>query len=174
MRPRQWSMRSSPPAGRCADERTADQCGCWKPVARPSPNPASDMCRWPATGEDRRRLRNRGRRHFISQQQAGDRAAARRMTMTLKVRCGGTMPDAFPTAEELTSCDRRRQMGVPLKFTAGLHHHSRVTTRQSPRNAASSTSSQPSYSPRSTSGPAWVAACLRDDDPRTSNSRMTR
>lgn len=41
----------------------------------------------------------------------------------LKLRCGGAGPGAIPTCEEvarvLVAC---RDAGVPLKFTAGLHH----------------------------------------------------
>lgn len=41
----------------------------------------------------------------------------------LKVRCGGLKPDAFPPPEQvafaITAC---RDAGLPLKFTAGLHH----------------------------------------------------
>jgi hypothetical protein len=40
-----------------------------------------------------------------------------------KLRCGGLEPSAFPSAEQvafiITAC---RDRGVPLKFTAGLHH----------------------------------------------------
>jgi hypothetical protein len=40
----------------------------------------------------------------------------------LKLRCGGS-PDSMPTAEELAfAIVRSRDLCVPLKFTAGLHH----------------------------------------------------
>lgn len=40
-----------------------------------------------------------------------------------KLRCGGTAPEAFPSVEQVTTViERCRDAGVPIKFTAGLHH----------------------------------------------------
>lgn len=40
-----------------------------------------------------------------------------------KLRCGGEVAAAFPTAAQLAGAQRRcRDAGLPMKFTAGLHH----------------------------------------------------
>ncbi|MBL8880071.1 MAG: hypothetical protein JNG88_13210 [Phycisphaerales bacterium] len=42
---------------------------------------------------------------------------------TFKLRCGGVRPDAFPTVELVSrALSRCGESGVPIKFTAGLHH----------------------------------------------------
>jgi hypothetical protein len=40
-----------------------------------------------------------------------------------KLRCGGVIPEAFPSCERIAEfIDRCRRLGLPLKCTAGLHH----------------------------------------------------
>lgn len=53
----------------------------------------------------------------------GDAERAKLPPAGIKLRCGGLEPSAFPTCEQVASAiELCRDAGVPLKFTAGLHH----------------------------------------------------
>jgi hypothetical protein len=54
---------------------------------------------------------------------AVNRGAPERDRIGVKFRCGGVQPEAFPTPGDVASViTSGRDAGVPLKFTAGLHH----------------------------------------------------
>lgn len=83
-------------------------------------------CEAPAGGE-RLRLNEiaAGGISFHNTKLALERRGTPADRVTLKVRCGGTTPDAFPSTAELAqliAMAAGAEMGVPLKFTAGLHH----------------------------------------------------
>lgn len=52
-----------------------------------------------------------------------ERRGAETDRILFKLRCGGVRPEAFPTVELVSrALARCGESGVPLKFTAGLHH----------------------------------------------------
>jgi hypothetical protein len=57
---------------------------------------------------------------------AGESAEAESVApprLGFKLRCGGSTPEAYPSVEQVTAVmERCREAGVPIKFTAGLHH----------------------------------------------------
>lgn len=62
-----------------------------------------------------------------------DRPGGRMGLVGAKFRCGGVTAGAFPTVARLAGViDQSRQMGLALKFTAGLHHPVRYQSEDPP------------------------------------------
>lgn len=58
--------------------------------------------------------------------------ALARHRLGAKLRCGGVVPEAFPSANDVARfiCAALQEYGVPVKCTAGLHHPLRHPDRQ--------------------------------------------
>lgn len=64
---------------------------------------------------------------FFNFKRAGERPNGDAERIAFKLRCGGTDAGAFPAVEIVAfAIARCRETGVPMKFTAGLHHPIRV------------------------------------------------
>lgn len=85
----------------------------------------------------------------------------------VKVRCGGTTPEAFPgparVAAVLDGCARR---GLPLKFTAGLHHPVRHRAEVPPvmMHGFLNVVGAALLAASGVAGPAELEACLGETD----------
>ncbi len=81
-------------------------------------------CEAPLGGDRRRRNETlAGAISFHNSRRIIERRGTSSDHVALKLRCGGTSADAFPTVDEVGFVlASALQMGVPLKFTAGLHH----------------------------------------------------
>lgn len=81
-------------------------------------------CEAPLGGDRRRRNETlAGAISFHNSRRILEGRGTNNDNIALKLRCGGTSADAFPTVDEVGFVLAvALQMGVPLKFTAGLHH----------------------------------------------------